>query len=206
MEKKRQPASIEKDHEPIKPLMERLPRGMYKEMFLSSAETLREQYEKEGNSIWLLYVFTQAVGYKLDIPSWVISKLDEVFQKYLYDGFEKKEYRSIDRLLGFKKGKGQAPATIEFERRDRNSRLMLTIGMLIQRGMGPTDASKIAFERYIREENFSPLSPKKIYQMYYRWKKQLDRINKYEESPIEILEFVPESIKRKYPKIFETSI
>jgi hypothetical protein len=201
MEKRRQSASAKEQKKQIPPLMKKSVPGLYKESFPLMAEAVREQYEKDGNPIRILYIFREAVGSKLDIPSWVIKNLNQVFQEFLYDKFQKKEHRSLDRLMGFKKGKGQAPAEVEFELRDRNVQLMTTMGMLIQRGMKVTHAAQVAFERNLKG-NFATISIKNIRKMYYRLKNQVQDIRQYQESPKDVFEFVPESIKKRYPHIF----
>lgn len=200
MEKKRQSINDKEQEKYIEPLMKRSA-GLYKESFPLIAEALRERYEKDRNPIWILYVFTQAVEFKLDIPPWVVKNLDDVFQKYLYDRFQKKDQRSLDLLMGFKKGKGQAPAEVKFEFRDRDIQLMTTMSMLIQRGMKKTHAAQVAFERNLRE-NFATISARNIRKMYYQRKDEFQGIHQFEESPKDVLEFVPEAIKKKYPHIF----
>jgi len=138
-----------------------------------------------------------------------MKKLNEIFQRYLYDEFQEQKDRSLDTLMGFSKGQGQFPARTHLEKYYRNVQMMTTMGMLIQKGMKVTHAAWIAYERNLRT-NFAPISFRKVRQMYYcrkeQWKKKTESIKKYEETPKDVLEFVPEPIKKKYPHIFNVNI
>jgi len=98
-------------------------------------EAHRKHYEEKHNSLTLMLAFTEAVKYKQTVPEWIVKKLDEVFRQYLFGTFEKEKDRSIERLLDLKKGKGQSPATEEFERWGRDIQLVTTMDMLIRHGI-----------------------------------------------------------------------
>ena len=193
------------------PLMEKPPRYYDKTVPLS-LEIDRERYEKDQNPIWLIHAFTVAVEFKLDIPLWVIEKLDEVFQKYLYGVFEKEKDRSLDILMGCR-GRGRYSKAVEkFERRGRDVQLMTDMDMLIRQDMSPGDAAEVVY----KHNRISP-TPEKIRQMYYdkryKWKAQLQEIKNYDD-PIRIealLKSAPEALRgrytdkalqKKYPNIF----
>ena len=185
------------------PLMEKT--QMYDKTVPLSLEIDRERYEKDQNPIWLIHAFTDAVehikcGFKLDIPPWVIKKLDEVFQKYLYGVFEKEKDRSLDILMACK-GRGRYSKAVEkFERRGRDVQLMTDMDMLIRQDMTPGDAAEVVYEH----NRISPTS-EKIRQMYYdkryKWKAQLQKIKNYDD-PMRIealLKSAPEALRERYP-------
>lgn len=178
---------------------------------------LQKQYEEKKNTIILMHAFTEAAKYKRAIPKWIIKELDKAFRQYLYVPFEKPKDRSLDRLLGLKKGKGQGPAVVEFERRDRDVQLATTMDMLMRNGVIRPDAALIASERVNRGGRFAaPIGSGKVNQYYDGWKKRfrLEEIRQYVDSPQKVWEEILEKttekyltseledIRKKYPHLF----
>jgi hypothetical protein len=162
-------------------------------------EVTKEHYDQDQNPIHLMHAFTWAHEYKLDIPSWVIEKLDEVFNQYLDDGYT----GSLDALMGCTRGRGQDRAKTEFERDGMYVNLMADMDVLIRRGVKVKDAAKISHD-HNQLLHFFPPNPDKIRQMYYDWKPRLKMIGEYppEDLP-EILKDAPKHIIKKYPHLME---
>lgn len=192
--------SLKKNPGQPRAIME-IPQMQYKKSYRDFFKIYRENYAKDASPITLMFVFTEAVRYRVDIPAWVIKKIDEIFQSYLYGEFKKEKKHSLDTLFGLKKGKGQAPAKVKFERTCRDFQLMTTMGMLIRQGISRMDAAEIASERN-NQGNFPIIGVDKVNQMYDEWRDRLQRVTEYPESPKDVLQFVSETIRKKYPNIF----
>lgn len=165
-------------------------------------ETCREQYEEDGNPIHVMRAFIEAVRYKLPIPSWVIEKINEVFQKYLYGEYEYEGNHSLDILMGCK-GSGKYPLTKRLDLRRRDVRLMTDMGRLIQLRMKVVDAAEVV---YSFNEKSSPPTPERICQMYHtNWKAKIRKIADYTNPrrTRALLRFAPEIFKKKYPDLFK---
>ncbi len=164
-------------------------------------EIFKQHYEKDNNPIHLMKAFTEAFRYKLDIPIWVIRRLDEVFQEYLYsENEESKAEPSLDELMGCKRGRGRDTARQELERYDRDLRLVMDVDILERHGMKVRDAALVSREH---NSNLFPPGHEKVRQMYYHWKDRLAKINQYSKFKLpEILKSAPEEIRKKYPDLF----
>jgi len=163
-----------------------------------------KHFEERRNAIHLMQAFTAAAQYKKAVPKWVISELNAVFRQYLYGTFEGKKDRSLDRLFGLTKGKGQSPATEEFNRRDRDVQLMTTMDMLIRHGVSRMDAAEIASGYCNRSGGDVPtIHIGKTNQKYDEWKKRLEKIRQYHDSPKDILPFVSKGLREEYAAIFK---
>lgn len=176
---------------------------LYKESYPSYSEILQRRYKEDKNPVWLFLTFTEGVRYGFNIPLWVINKIDEVFQKFLYDTFEKDRNPSLDRLFGCIGGRGQKPVRVMLELRERDVRLMTDMGMLRQRGIDPTDAARIVYEF-----NKPLIDYREIRKKYYskKWNVPIKKIVNYDDPKRikDLLKSAPKEIKikKRYQKIF----
>lgn len=175
----------------------------YKKSFPFFTEAIQKHYKKDHNPIYLIHCFTEAVRYNLDIPLWVIKSLNQVFQEYLYNVFEEEEHRSLDRLFGCRKGKGQSPASVPYERMGRNIKIMADMALLMREGLTDVDAAKVAYEHNVG--SFPP-NPRRIRQNYYNdgWKNKFDKVKVFPESDVKsLLRFAKEKLQKYYtPEAF----
>jgi hypothetical protein len=193
-----------------KPLIEKPVSCWFKESYPFFSKAFQKHYKKDHNPVYLIHCFTEAVRYNLDIPPWVIKRLNQAFQEYLYNVFEKEEHRSLDKLLGCKKGKGQSPASVAYERMGRDIEIMTDMATLMRQGLTDADAAKVAYEHNIG--SFSP-NPERIRKDYYNdgWKSKFDEVIVFPERAVKSLlkfaqeklqkYYTPEALRKKYPNI-----
>ena len=75
--------------------------------------------------------------------------------------------------------------------------------MLIRLGMSRIDAAQVASKRN-NKGGFRTIGVDKTNQKYDESKDWLQKVTKYSESPKDVLQFVSEAIRRKYPNIFDS--
>lgn len=88
-----------------------------------SLELYRLEFERTKNPMSLISAFVCAHEFGRTPPAWVIDHIAAVFTHYA----NSQGTMSLDKLFGFKRGKGQAPAIKEAHRQFRETMMMLDI-------------------------------------------------------------------------------